>query len=366
MKVAKNVNLRGPEEDEEEGAYYSFESTPYAGGRIESIDNGIKVRKFVTDHLGSVRAIVTDNAVVERSDYYPFGGRHDNPSLTTLTSNRYGFIGKERQNISSSLDHYIDFGARFYDPLTARWLSPDPMADKYTGFTQYNYCGGDPVNRVDPDGADWLDKVMGIIIGIYTNVVPFTGPTRDVYPPNDSEDYNNSLRRVDDAAMIIGKVATSTGASAMVLGESSATAGAVAIATVAGVPEGAIAVASGTALTTTGAATAAAGSMLMINSASNKQGGYNRGKGDSEKQTFTFTQGKRLNARRVSVDIPDGYRITKQRSHGQPIFTNGKNYITPDRDGHNGGIWKMADKPENLSKGRRIGTYDAKLNRISD
>ena len=109
----------------------------------------------MTDHLGSVRAIVTDNAVAERSDYYPFGGRHDNPSLTTLTSNRYGFIGKERQNISSSLDPYIDFGARFYDPLTARWLSPDPMADKYTSLTQYNYCGGDPVNYVDFNGRDW-------------------------------------------------------------------------------------------------------------------------------------------------------------------------------------------------------------------
>lgn len=47
-----------------------------------------------------------------------------------------------------------DFGARFYDPLTARWLSPDSMADKYTSLTQYNYCGGDPVSFVDPDGLD--------------------------------------------------------------------------------------------------------------------------------------------------------------------------------------------------------------------
>ena len=81
-----------------------------------------------------------------------FGGRHDTPSSTTLTSNRYGFSGKERQNIFSSTDPYLDFGARFYDPLTTRWLSPDPMADKYTSLTQYNYCGGDPVNFVDEDG----------------------------------------------------------------------------------------------------------------------------------------------------------------------------------------------------------------------
>ena len=152
LKVVKNVNLRGPEEDEEEGAYYSFESTPYAGGRIESIGNGIKVRKYVTDHLGSIRAIVTDNAVVERNDYYPFGGRHDNPSLTTLTSNRYGFSGKEQQNISTGLAPYLDFGARFYDPVIGRWLQQDPMAGKYHSLTQYNYCGNNPENFVDEEG----------------------------------------------------------------------------------------------------------------------------------------------------------------------------------------------------------------------
>lgn len=35
-----------------------------------------------------------------------------------------------------------DFGDRFYDPLT----------DKYTSLTQYNYCGGDPVNYIDFHG----------------------------------------------------------------------------------------------------------------------------------------------------------------------------------------------------------------------
>ncbi|WP_162556187.1 hemagglutinin repeat-containing protein [Pseudomonas sp. 31-12] len=47
-------------------------------------------------------------------------------------------------------------------------------------------------------------------------------------------------------------------------------------------------------------------------------------------------------------------------SHGQPVFFNGKEYITPDVDGHNvTGGWKVFDR-----KGRRVGTYDADLNRI--
>lgn len=60
-------------------------------------------------------------------------------------------------------------------------------------------------------------------------------------------------------------------------------------------------------------------------------------------------------------------RIPPQRapfsSHGQPVFSNGTTYITPDigstGTSHSGGVWKMFDR-----SGNRLGTYDAKLNRI--
>ncbi|WP_168195808.1 hemagglutinin repeat-containing protein [Nissabacter sp. SGAir0207] len=49
-------------------------------------------------------------------------------------------------------------------------------------------------------------------------------------------------------------------------------------------------------------------------------------------------------------------------SHGQPVFYDGKNYITPDIDSHNvTNGWKMFN-----SKGKRIGTYDSELNKIKD
>lgn len=49
-------------------------------------------------------------------------------------------------------------------------------------------------------------------------------------------------------------------------------------------------------------------------------------------------------------------------SHGQPVYWNGKNYITPDIDGYNvTNGWKMFDR-----RGNRIGTFDNKLNRIKD
>ncbi|UPT75518.1 MAG: toxin C-terminal domain-containing protein [Elusimicrobiota bacterium] len=43
-------------------------------------------------------------------------------------------------------------------------------------------------------------------------------------------------------------------------------------------------------------------------------------------------------------------------SHGRPVFQSGNKYITPDADGHNGGVWKMFNRA-----GQRLGTYDKNL-----
>lgn len=59
-------------------------------------------------------------------------------------------------------------------------------------------------------------------------------------------------------------------------------------------------------------------------------------------------------------------RIPAQKSpfdsHGQEVFTNGKNYITSDADGHNvTDGWKMFSR-----RGVRIGTYDSELNYVKE
>ena len=63
-----------------------------------------------------------------------------------------------------------------------------------------------------------------------------------------------------------------------------------------------------------------------------------------------------------------GYtKVSGQYVHGQPVYTNGKHFISPDVDSHIGGYWKMADTINNLrSKRTRMGTYDINLNRIGD
>ena len=61
-----------------------------------------------------------------------------------------GFTGKER-DVETGLDY---FGARYYESWSARWLSVDPMAKKYPGWSPYNYVGDDPSLLVDLNGMN--------------------------------------------------------------------------------------------------------------------------------------------------------------------------------------------------------------------
>jgi uncharacterized protein RhaS with RHS repeats len=48
----------------------------------------------------------------------------------------------------------IYFNARYYDPLTGRFLTEDPSRQ---GVNWYAYCGDNPINRVDMNGKDYGD-----------------------------------------------------------------------------------------------------------------------------------------------------------------------------------------------------------------
>lgn len=40
-----------------------------------------------------------------------------------------------------------------YVPTIARWMSVDPLAEKYDPMGGYGYCAGSPIILVDPDGS---------------------------------------------------------------------------------------------------------------------------------------------------------------------------------------------------------------------
>lgn len=124
----------------------------------------------VTDHLGSVRAIVTgakvsDGAgglkanIVTLTDYYAFGSATSRKFTSTVEGSQiYGFHGMKRDNQLDDDDDYTT-EYRQYDSDLGRWLSPDPLMSEFADVTPYNFCHNDPVNTTDrsglADGKGW-------------------------------------------------------------------------------------------------------------------------------------------------------------------------------------------------------------------
>ena len=80
-------------------------------------------------------------------------------------------------------------------------------------------------------------------------------------------------------------------------------------------------------------------------------------------QVVRFIQGAGDKARPIIVKLPPGFKEVVSNGKSQ-VFSNGKVFISPDLDGHLGGIWKMADKEKNLwRKDTRIGTYNEDLSK---
>ncbi len=108
---------------------------------------------FHADHLGSTQTITSASGVVfEQIRYMPYGevrGRWagDGSPLGDPSADqvRFGYTGHELEATSG----LIYAGARFYDPVLATFLTPDPAGE----FTNpYSYVGWDPVNGSDPTG----------------------------------------------------------------------------------------------------------------------------------------------------------------------------------------------------------------------
>ena len=297
------------------GDSIELESAGFAGGRFVARETAAGSKTMVpmfhvTDHLGSVRAVVDgiSGAVVETNDYYPFGGRWDVAASLKDDSNRFRYSSKEEQSslypasIRNAVS-YIDYGARQYDPVLGRWFAQDPLSEKYYSISPYAFCGNNPIRYEDVDGEDWVDKAAGYFIGGVTNVVPGTGFIRDWYSPDNSEDYNTALKRTDETAAALGTGMMKAGTGAMAAGGALATAGVEVTASTAGAGAvvGGPAVAAGAEIAAAGAATAATGGVLVMNSSKNKNDGYERGK-----NTSTDNSTKKKSGNQLQRDIEKG------------------------------------------------------------
>src|SRR5690554_7906422 len=71
--------------------------------------------------------------------------------------NAYKFNGKE---LDDATQMYY-YGARYYDPRISIFISVDPLAEQFMGWTPYHYVHQNPINLIDPTGmsADgWIEQ----------------------------------------------------------------------------------------------------------------------------------------------------------------------------------------------------------------
>ena len=85
---------------------------------------------------------------VQVDDYYAFGMEIN--AIAANPKNEYLYNKKELQE---NLGLY-DYGARFYDPVIARWTSVDPLAEKGRRWSPYGYGEDNSIRNIDPDGME--------------------------------------------------------------------------------------------------------------------------------------------------------------------------------------------------------------------
>lgn len=75
------------------------------------------------------------------------------------------------------------FGARDYDPVTGRWMSPEP---DYQGENRYEYSHNDPVNLMDRDGRQSVPRGGTATVPLDQRFVPAGPPSPAPGSPPDA------------------------------------------------------------------------------------------------------------------------------------------------------------------------------------
>nr|WP_314618481.1 RHS repeat-associated core domain-containing protein [uncultured Pseudomonas sp.] len=79
-----------------------------------------------------------------------------------------GFCGQRHDPLTGN--YPLGNGHRSYSPTLMRFLSPDSLSPfDRGGLNSYAYCGGDPVNRIDP-GAQFWQRVLGAFSSMVTGL----------------------------------------------------------------------------------------------------------------------------------------------------------------------------------------------------
>jgi RHS repeat-associated protein len=131
----------------------------YGLGRVSEVGPGTTTHYYLLDDLGSTMALVDSaGAIVNNYSYDVFGSVR---SSSGSQANLFRFAGEEADDPAG----LVYLRERYYDPVTGRFLSPDPFGGGYA------YARNNPVNLIDPSGLIAVCNVWsspdGKCIGTY-------------------------------------------------------------------------------------------------------------------------------------------------------------------------------------------------------
>jgi RHS repeat-associated protein len=106
---------------------------------------------FQQNRLGSVTHLTGfAGELIEKYRYDAFGAPTTVEPILGYFNNRFRFTGREYLEAFG----IYEYRNRAYHPGLGRFLSEDPLGFGAGDTNMFRYCGGDPVNSVDPSGLD--------------------------------------------------------------------------------------------------------------------------------------------------------------------------------------------------------------------
>ncbi len=113
------------------------------------------------DHLGNVRMSYEDAGgypnLVDENNYYPFGAKHEGYNYSTSTTYKYKFQEQERQDELGL--NWDSFKYRNYDAAIGRFMSIDPLTEKYHHWSPYVFGGNQVVHSRELEGLEPEDDL---------------------------------------------------------------------------------------------------------------------------------------------------------------------------------------------------------------
>ncbi len=114
------------------------------------IDSSGRVSWYLTDHLGSVR-LITDNSavVIDQIDYDAWGNITN--ETNKANGDRYKYASGQYDAVLGMTLYAHNSTGRWYMASNGNWLNADPTG-LAAGPNPYDYVGNNPTNATDPSG----------------------------------------------------------------------------------------------------------------------------------------------------------------------------------------------------------------------